>query len=234
LFVSFFPSAAQYHIGVKRAFELFPETLRQRLKKERKEKWDYENRNLETALSKEIADLEKEIKEATASASTKEKEKEKDNNKDSKDSKEKDEKQKQQELVLKNKKKLKADVEQRLAELRNMSKSYEDFGPVFDCVVFFDGKNWRSAIDTTQSGDLRFAKLLTDYPVENQFDTFSHDDLMNYTVHIYDNGNVLSIVVTAGSHGTHVAAIIGAHFEEEPGKETTRRLVLLCLILIAC
>jgi tripeptidyl-peptidase-2 len=38
---------------------------------------------------------------------------------------------------------------------------------------------------------------------------------MNYTINIYEEGNLLSIVTTCGSHGTHVAGIIGAYYENQ-------------------
>lgn len=41
--------------------------------------------------------------------------------------------------------------------------------------------------------------LLTDYRLERQYEAFSIDDMMNYSVNIYDEGRVLSIVVNAGA-----------------------------------
>ncbi|CAN0381797.1 unnamed protein product, partial [Hapterophycus canaliculatus] len=38
-----------------------------------------------------------------------------------------------------------------------------------------------------------------------QHGRFSDVACLNYGVHIYDEGDVLSIVVDAGAHGTHVA-----------------------------
>ena len=53
---------------------------------------------------------------------------------------------------------------------------------------------------------------MTDYRKEYHYDTFSDSDCMNYSVNIYENGNIVSIVTNAGSHGTHVAGIVGGNF----------------------
>ena len=55
-----------------------------------------------------------------------------------------------------------------------------------------------TALDVSGSGDFSQSKVLCDFHLEREFDTFSDDDLMNYCVHVYEDGYVLSIVVTAG------------------------------------
>lgn len=44
----------------------------------------------------------------------------------------------------------------------------------------------------------------------------SAEDALNFGVNIYDEGKVLSIVVDAGSHGTHVAGITAAYHPDRP------------------
>lgn len=65
-------------------------------------------------------------------------------------------------------------------------------------------------MDNTESGDLSALTPLTDYDVERTFATFGTAEQLPYAVHIYENGNVLSIVTVCGSHGTHVAGILAA------------------------
>jgi len=66
------------------------------------------------------------------------------------------------------------------------------------------------------TGDLASSPLMTNYRDEFQSATFGKSAMFNYSFNIYDEGNVLCIVANAGSHGTHVAAITAAHFENEP------------------
>ena len=100
---------------------------------------------------------------------------------------------------------------------------------MLDCVVWHDGTHWRAALDTCDflddasisgkehpSGRLQDFKPLTNYCIEQQYGTFSAEDACNFVCNIYDDGNVLSIVVDAGMHGTHVAGITAAYHPENP------------------
>nr|KAJ3422634.1 tripeptidyl-peptidase II Tpp2 [Polyrhizophydium stewartii] len=110
----------------------------------------------------------------------------------------------------------KADRKDRLDALKDMFKNYEDPGIIADCVVFHDGNTWRAAIDFSETGDLTAATPLASYSEEHQFLRLGDDSMLNYSVNIYDDGEMLSIVTLAGSHGTHVAAITAAHYPEDP------------------
>lgn len=105
------------------------------------------------------------------------------------------------------------DLEQQLISLRELEKT-EFPGPVYDCLLFHDGENWNAIVDTTELGDLRSLEPMVDYRLKRQFSRFSDDDCLNFSVNIYDDGNILSIVVDSGSHGTHVAGIVGAYFPD--------------------
>jgi subtilisin family serine protease len=41
---------------------------------------------------------------------------------------------------------------------------------------------------------------------------------LSFCVQVYQQGDLLSIVTDAGSHGTHVAGIVAAHFDDEPSR----------------
>lgn len=104
------------------------------------------------------------------------------------------------------------DLQARLDVLQD--KEWEDDpGPLYDCVVFYDGTNYRAVMDVKEDGDLTKAVAMTDYAKERQYGTFGTIDQFNYAVNIFDDGNVLSIVCDAGAHGSHVAGITAA-FEE--------------------
>lgn len=62
--------------------------------------------------------------------------------------------------------------------------------------------------------DISQAKVLNNYRVCGEYGTVSCEDLLNYVLNIYDNGNILSLVVPAGTHGTHVAGIVGAFYSD--------------------
>ncbi|KAF9174357.1 tripeptidyl-peptidase II Tpp2 [Mortierella sp. AD011] len=171
----------EYRIGIKRAYDLFPEELADRIKQERLAEFQKEHFLLVAKVQDELAAFLKAHPNLT----------------------EEDQR-------------TKADYNARLEVLKDSLKNFSDPGPVYDCVVFHDGNVWRAVVDAKENGDLRDAPVLTDYKTERQYATFSNQDKCNYSVNIYDDGNMLCIVVIAGSHGTHVAAITAANHPDEP------------------
>ncbi|KAF9580814.1 tripeptidyl-peptidase II Tpp2, partial [Lunasporangiospora selenospora] len=173
--------SGEYRLGIKRAYDLFPDELQERIKKERLAEFQKKHFLLVSQVQDDLAAFLK----ANPTLSEKEQ-------------------------------RTKDDLNARLEVLKENMKNHSDPGPIYDCVVFHDGNVWRAAVDAKETGNLTDAPLLTDYKIEHKYATFSNQDKCNYSVNIYDNGNILSIVVIAGSHGTHVAAITAANHPEEP------------------
>lgn len=170
-----------YHLGLKRAYEIYPSGLVSRLKAKRREKFDERQRAAVTQLERALTAWD-----AAHPQPTKEQIKERD------------------------------ELDARLAQLNALREDYDDPGPVFDCVVFHNGDAWRAAIDTDEDGDLADEKAMTNFRVEREHATFGSEDLLNFAVNIYDEGNLLSIVTDVGAHGTHVAGIVAAYFPDQP------------------
>jgi tripeptidyl-peptidase-2 len=178
--------SGQWHIGVKAAYELFPKLLQTRLNKDIKEK---------------IWDPTHGSCLAAASQEL-----------DSWNDKYKD---KNASLTYEEKL-IKLELESRIELLALFDKEHNVAGPVYDCIVFHDGHTWRAVIDTSESGDLSSAKVMTSFRETGQYNTFGGKDMMNYSINVYNNGHVLSIVANSGSHGTHVASIAAGNFPDEP------------------
>ena len=108
------------------------------------------------------------------------------------------------------------ELKARLEHLEALAEGYDDPGPMFDCIVFHDGTSWRAAVDTNEDGAFGDEKVMTNFRSERQYATFGQDDLLNFALNIYQDGNLLSIVVDSGNHGTHVAGTVAAHFPGQP------------------
>ena len=106
----------------------------------------------------------------------------------------------------------------RLAVLETLDKEYDDPGPVFDVVTYHGADGvWRVCVETAETGDLAAARLLCPFRLDpNAYAPLDAETLLNYTVDVTADGGRTTICVDAGSHGTHVAGIIGAHFAETP------------------
>jgi tripeptidyl-peptidase II len=76
----------------------------------------------------------------------------------------------------------------------------------------------KAAGESPLPGSLASFAPLAAYRLERQHGTFSlaDDDTCNFAVQFYEQGDVLSVVVDAGMHGTHVAGIAAAYFPDDP------------------
>ncbi|KDO32799.1 hypothetical protein SPRG_22108 [Saprolegnia parasitica CBS 223.65] len=103
------------------------------------------------------------------------------------------------------------DLLAQLSLLDEAAKRFDDQGPVYDCILFFDGAEWRAAIDSSGHCDFSAIEAMGVYHKQREFRCFSDASQLHYAFNVYDNGDVLSIVCDAGSHGTHVASIVAGH-----------------------
>ncbi|CAM9301659.1 unnamed protein product, partial [Chrysoparadoxa australica] len=178
----------KWGVGLKRAFELFPKPLKERVKKERKKAWDEKQGEAEAVVRREIQAL----KDATAKASPPP------NSPDG--------------LKLQ-------DLEEKLKQLQECDKTYDDPGPILDCIVWNDGQDWCAVVGVaSDDGEnaLPQQEPMLDFQKKYQHRRFGEVDSFNYGIHIHDEGKILSIVVDAGAHGTHVAGIVSAFYPDAP------------------
>lgn len=171
----------EYHLGIKRGFELFPSDLVRRLKEKTRDDFEKQNRAAINEAQLQLQKFDAEHPDPNEEESL-----------------------------------TRQDLEDRLQVLQDMMKDFDAPGPVYDCVVFNDGEHWRAVIDTDEDGDLSEETLLTNYRDEHRFATFGKEDLLNFSVNIYQDGNRLSIVTNCHPHGTHVAGIVAGHFPDHP------------------
>ena len=183
--------SGEFRLGVKPAYDLFPEELVRRLQQVRKRKWLVAQRAREHDLRRQIEEFGQQ-----KSAKTETEQEETDQDAESHPSKK--------------------ELQSRLDLLQQSIKKYDDPGPVLDCVVFHDGDSWQAVIDTNEDGDLRDETVLTDYRAERCYASFGSASQLNFSVNIFEEGQLLSIVTVSGQHGTHVAGIVAAYEAERP------------------
>ncbi|GER51008.1 tripeptidyl-peptidase [Striga asiatica] len=196
--------SGEWRVGYKLVYELFANTLTDRLKcsnilrcfvvtvcakKERKKKWDEKNHEAIAEAVKQLGEFDKRHTKVDDDA---------------------------------NLKKKRVDLQSRVDLLRKQADSYYDKGPVIDAVVWHDGEVWRAALDTqsleddSECGKLADFVPLTNYRIERKYGIFSKLDACTCVLNVYNEGNVLSIVTDCSPHGTHVAGITSAYHPKEP------------------
>ncbi|SPO21109.1 related to Tripeptidyl-peptidase II [Ustilago trichophora] len=203
----------EWKIGFKKAYDLWPGELKNRRSAERKKAFLVSHQALLCKAQSELNALD------APSAS-----------KDSAESSDKS-------ATTENTKLKKDEIKARIQALKDLAASYKDEGPLIEAIVFHDGNHWYAIVgggegnthdpstgqpeDVLKPLDLQTLDLtgydpITDFRIEREFRYFGIQDLLTYTVNIEDNGNLLSLVTLAGSHGTHVAGIVGARHDDQP------------------
>lgn len=205
----------EWKIGFKKAYELWPGELKNRRSAERKKAFLVSHQALLCQAQSELNALDS---PAASKANTL--------------TQESTDKAPASENKLK-----KDEIKARIQALKDLATSYKDEGPFIEAIVFHNGKNWYAVVGggegetydpsngqpedllkplELQTLDLTSIEPITDFRIERQWQSFGQQDLLTYTVNIEDNGNVLSLVTLAGSHGTHVAGIVGARHDDQP------------------
>ncbi|KCV67585.1 hypothetical protein H696_05982 [Fonticula alba] len=187
----------EVRLGVKRLFDILPEPLVKRLQSERATEWENKQNTLLTRARVALNDFEASLQQPA--------------NGESKDAPPCQASSPQEQALRR------AELTQRLALLKELQSQYKDLGPVYDVVTFFDGQHWRAAVDVSEEGNLTQAEAYTNFRTERKYGRFfAEADQMSYAINIFDEGRVTNIVTTCGSHGSHVAGIIGAHYPNDP------------------
>uniref|UniRef100_A0A7S1YW11 Tripeptidyl-peptidase II n=1 Tax=Ditylum brightwellii TaxID=49249 RepID=A0A7S1YW11_9STRA len=191
LSITDFPSSSEddknstfnVRLGIKSAYELYPRQLTSRVKRYRQQVFDEKQREHAKLIRDQMHEWNSKYSASSATQAQVQEKK---------------------------------DLQAKLEILESSSSASDehhpsnDPGPVYDCIIFYDGNDYRAFVDTTEDGDLRELQSMTDYDKEFQYGTFSSVDMLNYAIHIYDDSKVLSIVCDAGAHGSHVAGIASA------------------------
>lgn len=169
--------SGDYHLGIKAVYDLCSSNLRDRFKKERKEKqWQPLNEEAIFQIQNKLNEFEAK-KPSSNNESTNPEEKAKAND-----------------LSDLLNSLTKEDLQAQLDLLKDFENKIKDVGPVYDCIVWNDGETWRACIDTSEKGELENCKVLTNYKDCFEYGTFGYIDMLNYSVRIMPNEKVLQIV----------------------------------------
>lgn len=183
-------------LGYKRLYELFPNKLTNRVKNHYKKEFETKNNIHAVELHHQLAAFNGKYKAGELTQ---------------------DQLREKEDIVAK------LDLLEGKSKLGDTDPLKEDLGPLCQVILFYDGEDYRVLVDVTGSdsgtdSDLSSVPVkdaMTDFYKEGQYKTFGHVDMCNYAVNIYQGGKVVSVVVDAGAHGSHVAGITARYHNEQ-------------------
>ncbi|KAK4492767.1 hypothetical protein RD792_000087 [Penstemon davidsonii] len=180
--------SGEWHVGYKLVYELFTNTLTDRLKKERKKRWDEKNQE---AIADAVKQLDQFDKIHTKVNDTKLKKKRED---------------------LQSR----VDLLRKQGDSYDDKGPIIDAVVWHDGEVWRAALDTQSLEDEPGCGKLADFVPLTNYRIERKYGIFSKLDACTCVLNVFNEGNVLSIVTDSSPHGTHVAGITSANNPKEP------------------
>ncbi|XP_024527545.1 tripeptidyl-peptidase 2 [Selaginella moellendorffii] len=180
--------SGDWRVGCKFVYELFPERLSTRLKRERRKHWDKNHREAITDAIRQLQAF------------------------DLKYPKPSDSNLKKQREDLQNK----VDILQKLMDSYEDKGPIIDAVVWHDGEVWRVALDTSEMEDDDGIGKLEDFTPMTNYKIEKKYGIFSRTDACSFVTNVYDNGDILSIVTDCSPHGTHVAGITAAHDPKEP------------------
>ncbi|MEN8865661.1 MAG: S8 family serine peptidase [Akkermansiaceae bacterium] len=180
-----------FHLGMKRAGDLFTVGVNRRITRLRNEKWNRELAGMrDKRAQRNEADEKKGARKAFHKAAA--------------------------DLTMRERDQI---AREKIRQSLEDKFGTSDPGPVYDCVVWSDGKEFHVLVDTDEDGDLRDEKILRPFGIAGEYGKLGQEEAATFAVQVYEKGNLLSIVTVSGSHGSHVASIASAHFPKEPHRD---------------
>ena len=98
------------------------------------------------------------------------------------------------------------DLKAQLSQLKAIGDSIcngendDTVGPLYPCVVFHDGDGWLACVDCAFNetendylSDMSVSTCMREYHINGEYKSMSTLDCLNYGIHVYDDGNILSI-----------------------------------------
>ncbi|KNC85357.1 hypothetical protein SARC_02449 [Sphaeroforma arctica JP610] len=181
-------SETEFHIGIKRVYELCPEVLKKRLRREAKEDFEMKHNPI---LTQAVQDMhEWDSKHPNKTPLNAEERKTKANFADAKET-----------------------LEGIAKEYQDCGPVVDCI--LFAAPSDSEGK-WLCCVVQPTCMSLEDAKLMLEYRYRQEYGRLSEASMVNYSFNVYCEGDVLSVVTTSGAHGTHVASILAAHHPDNP------------------